>query len=125
MKKPIKSLLLKIFRLIKILITVIYALNCWFWIFLLSNHSYESWVGEPDGDVPFTICTIPDSSDDSYGVGVLPTSILIIILLGFGLIGSIKKRRINLSLILSIILIVYWWYRFWGRTLFCPDPEIP
>jgi hypothetical protein len=75
MKRPIT-----LSSIIEILISIVYSLFCWICVSILSNHDYESWIGDNDGGgVTFTICTIPTSMDETYEFWIIPTLTLIMI----------------------------------------------
>jgi len=110
----------KVVRIITIATTVGYAVFCFLAIVLLSIPDYESWWMGPEipGPKP-DYCYAPDPSDDDSGVMALFTFIMIAVLLVPGLIHLIGQRRIRLSFVLGVGLILYWTYAFFKKPLFC------
>ena len=64
-------------------------------------------------------CFAPVPYDDDSDVGILIGLILIAILLVPGLIHLIRQRRISLSFILAVVLLLYWIYAFFKQSIFC------
>jgi hypothetical protein len=106
-------------RVVRITLTIVYALGCGAAILLLSGQDYEWMIGERDQDGSvLTHCAIPTPTDDMSDMAY-PALILIAVLFAPGLFHLIKQRRIGLSLTLSLGLLALWIYRFLVRVAFC------
>jgi len=110
----------KIMGIITTTTTVAYAVFCFLAITLFSIQDYESWWTGPEvpGAKP-DYCYAPPPADDDSGVGIFIGLVLIAVLLVPGLTRLIRQRRINLSLILAVALLLYGTYAFFKQAIFC------
>lgn len=110
----------KVVRIVTAAITAGYAAFCFLAVLVLSMQDYESWWTGPEVPGPKPdYCYAPDPSDDDSGIMALLTFILIAVLLVPGLISLVRRRRIRLSFVLAVGLILYWIYAFFKQRLFC------
>lgn len=107
-----------ILRSLGVIATAAYALFCAATIGLLSVHPYEWMIGDTDlGHPPVTRCTLPDPIDDRRGLTATATFLLVAILLipPVRPVSALARAR----LVVGAGLLVFWFYRFFGRTLGC------
>ena len=90
-----------------------------FLILLLSGSDYDYMIGELDGNTTLTLCDIPKEVDDASDVYAPFTGLLVLILVLTGISHSRRHRRVSASLIFSFLLLLFWIYRYFGRTVGC------
>jgi len=110
----------KAIRILTIATTIGYAVFSLVAIGMFATPDYESWWTGPEVPGPKPdYCYAPPPADDDLGDGMVLGFILIAVLLVPGLIHLIRKRRISLSLILAVGLLLYWTYAFFKQSIFC------
>ena len=110
----------KVIRVARSAATVAYAAFCFLAVAVISIPDYESWWTGPEVPGPKPdFCYAPLPADDDSGAGEIIGLILIAVLLVPGLIHLIRHRRISLSFVLAIGLLLFWAYAFFKQPIFC------
>ena len=76
-------------------------------------------IGEMEGGVPISICTLPPAVDDARDVYAPLCAVLITPIFVVGLVRSLRTRRLDVQAVLGAALIIIWGYRFFLRTAGC------
>ena len=103
--------------ILKIAATVVYVLGCFLSVTVLSELDKEWMIG---GGGIRNVCDLVRaiSVENDRDVFAPLTGLLLMPLLVLS-IRQIVNRRAPWLVLVTLVLILYWWWRFWGRLLVC------